>query len=197
GRTEQGVEVLSVVMARKAVERAHVCLVVLDGSEGVTAQDAHVAGLVQQAGKGVVVVVNKSDLLSREGKKRLLEEVERKLKFLKDTPSLFVSALTGAGLRQLLPKACEVGAHFHLRMGTGELNRVLRAAWEAHPPPGGKVPAKLYYATQVGTAPPRIKLFTNLRQRLHFSYLRYLENAVRQAFPLAGVPVRFIMTGKP
>ena len=197
GRTERGVEVLSVVMARKAIERAQVCLLVVDGSEGVTAQDAHVAGLIQEAGKGVVVVVNKADTLTREGKKRLLEDVEFKLKFLKDTPCLFVSALTGAGVGKLLPQALKVGENFQRRIGTGELNRVLRAAWESHPPPGGKGPAKLYYATQVGTAPPRFKLFTNLKGELHFSYLRFLENALRQAFPLAGVPVRFMIVGKP
>ncbi len=197
GRTEKGVEVLSVVMARKAIERAQVCLLVLDGSEGVTAQDAHVAGLVQEAGKGVVVVVNKSDLLSREDKNRLVGDVEFKLKFLKDTPCLFVSARTGKGVGKLLPEALRVGENFQRRIGTGELNRVLREAWESHPPPGGKGPAKLYYATQVGTSPPRFKLFTNLKGELHFSYLRFLENAMRRAFPLAGVPVRFIIAGKP
>lgn len=197
GRTERGVEVLSVIMARKAIERAQVCLLVLDGSEGVTAQDAHVAGLVQEAGKGVVVVINKADRLTREGKKRLLEDVEFKLKFLKDTPCLFVSALTGVGMGKLLPQVFQVGRNFQRRIGTGELNRVLRAAWESHPPPGGKAAAKLFYATQVGTAPPRFKLFTNLKGELHFSYLRFLENALRQAFPLAGVPVRFMIVGKP
>lgn len=197
GRTEKGVEVLSVVMARKAIERAQVCLVVVDGGEGVTAQDTHVAGLVQEAGKGAVVVVNKADLLSREARRRLLEDVEFKLRFLKDTPCLFVSALTGAGVAKLLPQALKVGENFQRRIGTGELNRVLRAAWESHPPPGSKGPAKLYYATQVGTAPPRFKLFTNLKGELHFSYLRFLENALRQAFPLAGVPVRFMIVGKP
>jgi len=196
GRTEPGVEVLSVVLACKAIERAHVCLLVLDGAEGVTAQDAHVAGLVQKAGRGVVVVVNKSDRLSAEAKRRLAEDVKFKLKFLKDTPCLFVSALRGSGVNKVLPQAFAVGENFHRRIGTGELNRVLRAAWESHPPPGGKVAPKLFYATQVGTAPPRFALFTNLKGQLHFSYLRYLENALREAFPLAGVPVRFIMRGK-
>jgi GTP-binding protein len=197
GRTEKGVEVLSVVMARKAIGRSQVCLLVVDGAEGITAQDTHVAGLVQEAGRGVVVVVNKSDLLSREQRRRVQEDLELKLRFLKDTPCVFVSALTGKGVQQLLPKALEVGENFRRRLGTGELNRVLRAAWESHPPPGGKVAPKLYYATQVRTGPPLLKLFTNLRGELHFSYLRFLENALRQAFPLAGVPVRFIIQGKP
>ena len=198
GRTERGPEVLSVVMARKAIERAQVCLVVLDGGEGVTAQDTHVAGLVTEAGRGAVVVVNKADLLPpgaaarREGAERIRE----RLKFLHDTPLLFVSALTGAGLSRVLPHALEVGAGYTLRVSTGELNRVLRAAWERHPPPGGKRPVRLYYATQTGSAPPRFALFTSATTGLHFSYLRYLENVVREAFPFEGVPVTFIMRGR-
>ncbi len=197
GRTEQGVEVLTVVMARKAIARAQVCLLVVDGAEGITAQDAHVAGLVEEAGRGVVVVVNKADLVSPEKKRRLRDELELRLKFLKDTPVAFVSALTGRGVGRLLPLAWEVGQNFHRRMGTAELNRVLRAAWAEHPPPGGKKEPKLFYATQVRTGPPVIKLFTNLREEPHFSYQRFLENVLRQAFPLAGVPVRVIIQGKP
>ena len=195
GRTERGPEVLSVVMARKAIERSQVCLVVLDGGEGVTAQDTHVAGLVTEAGRGAVVVVNKSDLLPagaaarREGAERIRE----RLKFLHDTPLVFVSALTGAGVSKVLAHALEVGAGYTRRVTTGELNRVLRAAWERHPPPGGKRPVRLYYATQTGSAPPRFTLFTSATSGLHFSYLRYLENAVRAAFPFEGVPVTFIM----
>ena len=198
GRTERGPEVLSVVMARKAIERAQVCLVVLDGGEGVTAQDTHVAGLVTETGRGAVVVVNKADLLPagaaarREGAERIRE----RLKFLHDTPLVFVSALTGAGVGKVLPQALGVGAGYTRRVTTGELNRVLRAAWERHPPPGGARPVRLYYATQTGSAPPRFALFTSGTSGLHFSYLRYLENAVRGAFPFEGVPVTFIIRGR-
>jgi len=197
GRTDRGPEVLSVIMARKAIERAHICLVVLDGDEGITAQDAHVAGLVLEAGRGTVVAVNKADLVGRDKKTReeLAERVVHRLKFLKETPVAYISALTGEGVLDLFPTTFSVAEAFALRIGTGELNRVLRAAWEHHPPPGGKKPAKLLYATQIGSRPPRIALFTN-RDELHFSYMRYLENSVRQAFPLAGVPVRFIMRAK-
>lgn len=196
GKTEKGVEVLSVVMARKAIERAHVCLLVVDGAEGVTSQDASVAGLVQKASRAVLVVVNKADLLSREQKRALFQDVGVKLKFLKDTPVLFVSALQGSGVGRVIPEALKLGEYFHRRIGTGELNRVLRAAWQEHPPAGGRGAAKLYYATQINTGPPVFKLFTNVQQ-LHFSYLRYLENALRRTFPLAGVPIRFIIQGKP
>ncbi|MFI5166537.1 MAG: ribosome biogenesis GTPase Der [Thermoanaerobaculales bacterium] len=199
GRTDQGPEVLSVLMARRAIERAQVCLLLIDAGEGMTAQDTHVGGLVNEAGRGVVVVVNKSDLVDaggREAREQLRKRVLERLKFLKDTPFLFVSAISGLGLPHLLPMALTVGDAFRQRFTTGELNRVLRAAWERQPPPGGRRPARLYYATQTGSAPPRFALFVSGTGALHFSYLRYLENAVREAFPLAGVPIRFNMRGK-
>lgn len=198
-RTERGPEVLSVVVARKAIERAHVCLVVIDVSAGVTAQDAHVAGYVVDAGRAAVVVANKADLLSQAApaaRREVAENVREHLKFLRDTPVVLVSALTGVGLPHLLPSALEVAGAFAIRIPTGELNRVLRTAWERRPPPGGRRPPRLFYATQVGSSPPRITLFTSAQGDLHFSYMRYLENVVRDAFPLAGVPLRFIMRGK-
>ncbi|MBP1620968.1 MAG: ribosome biosis GTPase Der [Acidobacteria bacterium] len=198
GRTERGPEVLSVVMARKAIERAQVCLLLLDGGEGVTAQDTHVAGLVSEAGRGAVVIVNKADLLpAGEGVRReSAERIRERLKFMHDTPLLFASALSGSGVAKILARVLDVGAGYTRRVATGELNRVLRAAWERHPPPGGKRPVRLYYATQTGSAPPRFALFTSATTGLHFSYMRYLENALREAFPFEGVPVTFIMRGR-
>ncbi|MGE5236258.1 MAG: ribosome biogenesis GTPase Der [Acidobacteriota bacterium] len=199
GRTDQGPEVLSVVVARKAIERAQICLVVLDAGEGITAQDTHVAGLVNEAGRAALVVVNKADLLPGKGagaRDKLATTLRERLKFLRDTPVVFVSALTGEGISEILPTLVGVGSSFALRVGTGELNRVLRAAWDHHPPPGGKRPPRLLYATQVGSRPPRFSLFISGQSELHFSYVRYLENAVRDTFPLAGVPIRFIMKAK-
>ncbi|OFV82310.1 MAG: ribosome biogenesis GTPase Der [Acidobacteria bacterium RBG_13_68_16] len=199
GRTDKGPEVLSVIMATRAIERAQVCLVLVDAGEGLTAQDTHVAGYVSEAGRGAVVVVNKADLIAeegREGRERLKRQLLERLKFLKDTPVLFASATTGAGVAHLLPAALEVGEAFKKRVATGELNRVLRAAWERQPPPGGKRPPRLYYATQTASGPPRFALFVSGTGKLHFSYQRYLENKVREAFPLAGVPIRFNIRGK-
>lgn len=199
GRTDKGPEVLSVVMARRAIERAQVCLLVVDAGEGLTAQDTHVAGYVSEAGRGVVIVINKADLIEdqgREGRQSFRQKLLDRLKFLKDTPAVFVSALTGAGIPHLLPAALEVGESFKQRVPTGELNRVMRAAWERTPPPGGRVPPRLYYATQTGSSPPRFALFVSGSGKFHFSYQRYLENAVREAFPLAGVPIRFNIRGK-
>ena len=199
GRTDQGPEVLSVLMARRAIERSHVCLLIVDAGEGMTAQDTHVAGLISDAGRGAVVVVNKADQIveeKRDTRQKIKQGVLDRLKFLKDTPVVFASALTGAGIPHLLPGALAVGDAFRVRLGTAELNRVLRAAWERQPPPGGRRPPRLYYATQTGSAPPRIALFVSGTGVLHFSYMRYLENSVRDAFPLAGVPIRFNMRGK-
>jgi GTP-binding protein len=199
GRTDRGPEVLSVIMATRAIERAQVCLVIVDAGEGLTAQDTHVAGYVAEAGRGAVVVINKADLVAdegHEGRERLRERVLERLKFLKDTPVLFASAQTGSGVAHLLPAALEVGDAFATRVATGELNRVLRAAWERQPPPGGRRPPRLYYATQTASSPPRFALFVSGTGKLHFSYLRYLENTVRNAFPLAGVPIRFNIRGK-
>ncbi|MBP7797168.1 MAG: ribosome biogenesis GTPase Der [Thermoanaerobaculaceae bacterium] len=198
GRTDRGPEVLAVVMARQAVERAHVCVLLLDAGEGVTAQDAHVAGIINDAGRAAVVLVNKADLLAsaEPGRRRALEEqVLERLKFLKGTPVLFISARERSGLERVLPAAVSAGEAFHLRIGTGELNRVLHAAWDRQPPPGGRRPSRFYYATQLSGGPPRFMLFWSGGE-LHFSYQRYLENALRDAFPLAGVPIRFIMRGK-
>lgn len=195
GRTDRGPEVLSVVMARKALERAHVCLLVLDASAGVTAQDTHIAGLALEQGRAAMVVVNKCDLLPPGPyvRRRLAAEVVEALQFLKGTPVVLASALTGAGVERILPRACQVGDAYLSRIPTGELNRVLRAAWEAHPPPQGRRAARLYFATQVSSGPPTVVLMTSTERPLHFSYLRHLENALRQAFSLEGVPIRFIM----
>ena len=200
GRTDRGPEVLSVVMARRAIERAQVCLVVVDAEQGITSQDVHVAGLVSESGRGTVLVVNKSDLVAvgdeSDARERLKDQTLDRLKFIKDTPVVFTSAVTGAGVERLLPAALRVGHAFYRRITTGELNRVLHQAWERKPPPGGKKPPRLYYATQLSGGPPRFVLFTSGTGELHFSYMRYLENAVRAAFDLAGVPIRFMMRGK-
>jgi len=199
GRTDRGPEVLSVVIARRSIERAQVCIVVIDAVEGITAQDVHVAGLVLEAGRAALVAVNKADLLvekDRRSRQELAARVVEKLKFFKGTPVILTSAKTGAGFEELVSGVTALGDRYLTRMPTGELNRVLRSAWERRPPPGGRKPPRLYYATQVGSAPPRITMFVSGTGELHFSYMRYLENAVREAFPLDGVPIRFIMRGK-
>ncbi len=199
GKTERGPEVLSVVMARRAIKRAHVCLVLVDAAEGVTRQDAHVAGYAWEAGRAVGVLVNKWDLAEDRPRwrERLTDQLAQQMKFVRHAPVLFISALTGAGVQRVLAVAGELYRGYRLSVSTAEINDLLREAWRANPPSaGGGREAKLYYATQVKTGPPSFVLFTNLRTGIHFSYRRYLENVLRERFDLAGVPVKVIIKGR-
>jgi GTP-binding protein len=199
GRTDRGPEVLSVVMARRHLERAELCLVVVDAEEGITRQDAHVAGYAWEAGRAVVVVVNKWDLVDdREERRRQLEdEVLEQLKFVRHAPRLYLSALTGRGVHRLFPAMLVLHQAFTRSSTTSELNQLLHQAWQRHPPAAaGRSEPKLYYAVQDRRAPPRFTLFTNLRQDPHLTYLRYLENTLRTAFDLDGVPIRVIIRGR-
>jgi GTP-binding protein len=199
GRTESGPEVLSVVLARRYMERAHLALVLIDAVEGVTRQDAHVAGYAWEAGRAVMLVINKWDLVEdREARRQRLEhDLDEQLKFLRHAPRVYLSALSGRGVGRLRPAMLELAAAFTRRSSTSELNHILRDAWQRRPPsvPGRREP-KLFYATQAHSAPPGFLLFTNLQQDVHFSYLRYIENVLRQSLSLAGVPIRVMIKGR-
>ena len=199
GRTERGPEVLSVMMARRSLERADVCLLVVDVDAGIARQDAHVAGYAWDAGKPIVIVANKWDLVEdrSEGRERLTDDVFRQLKFARHAPLVPVSALTGEGVHRLLPAVRHLAGAAGRRVPTSELNRLLEKAWSRRPPPasGGKV-GRFYYATQVGASPPRFVLFTNLGDQVHFSYLRYIENVLREVLGLEGVPIRVMIRGR-
>jgi len=199
GRTDRGPEVLSVVMARRQLERADVCLILIDAVEGVTRQDAHVAGYAWDAGRALVVVVNKWDLVADRASARAAfeEQVAQQLKFARSAPVAFLSALTGQGVDRLYPLLDTVHQAFGLDAATSELNRVLHDAWRRQPPAvSGKREPKLFYAIQVRRGPPGFVLFTNFSTGLHFSYVRYLENTLREAFGLAGVPIRVMIRGR-
>jgi GTP-binding protein len=199
GRTDTGPEVLSVVAARKSLERSHLCLLVVDATEGLTRQDAHVAGYAWEAGRALGVVVNKWDLVEdRENEaKRLGEAVARDLAFARSSPLAFVSALTGRGVHRLYPMMIGLSDGRGFRPTTSELNRVLRDAWQRRPPPSaGRQEPRLFYSTQLKHPPPSFLLFTNVNRKLHFSYQRYLENVLRETFGLAGVPIRVMIKGR-
>jgi GTP-binding protein len=199
GRTEQGPEVLSVVMARRHLERADLALILIDAEEGVTNQDAHVAGYAWDAGRALGIVINKWDLVqNREQERRRLEyQIDQQLKFVRHAPRVFVSALTGTGVSKLFPLMAELDSAYRRRITTSELNQILKQAWESRPPSiGGKKAPKLFYASQVHHAPPSFVLFTNLTQDLHFSYLRHIENVLRKSLHLAGVPIRVMIRGR-
>jgi GTP-binding protein len=199
GRTDKGPEVLSVVVARRHLERAQICLLLVDAEEGVTRQDAHVAGYAWEAGRGVVLVVNKWDLVTdrERAREELSHQIDQQLKFLRQTPRVFISALTGKGVHRLFPEMQRVHHAHGAKIGTSDLNRVVRDAFERNPPSvAGKRHPKIYYCTQVHTRPPHFVLFTNLDRKPHFSWLRYMENVLREAFSLEGVPFRVMMRGR-
>ncbi len=199
GRTDKGPEVLSVVIARQRLERAEICLLLVDAEEGVTRQDAHVAGYAWEAGRGVVLVVNKWDLITNreEAREELEYQIEQHMKFLRQTPMVFLSALTGRGVHRLFPEMKRVRHAHGIKIGTSDLNRVVHDAFDRNPPsvPGKRAP-KVYYCSQVQSRPPQFVLFTNLDRKPHFSWTRYMENTLREAFSLEGVPFRVMIRGR-
>jgi GTP-binding protein len=199
GRTDKGPEVLSVVVARRHLERAQICLLLIDAEEGITRQDAHVAGYAWEAGRGVVLVVNKWDLVTNreEAREELSYQIDQQLKFLRQTPRVFLSALTGKGVHRLFPVMRQVHRAHGVRVSTSDLNRVAKNAFDRNPPPSlGKKHPKIFYCTQVHNRPPHFVLFTNLDRKPHFSWTRYMENVLREAFSLEGVPFRVMIRGR-
>jgi GTP-binding protein len=192
GRTEGVLDKLAAVMARRSLERADLALVVLDAADGVTTQDARIAGYAEDAGRAVVLVVNKWDLVDAPdrapGTVRTLRE---RLPFLAHAPVVFTSARLGSGLDGLFQTIERVASEYAREVSTGELNRALGAAVARRPPGGvhGKT-LKVFYATQIATRPPTFLLFVNDPSALHFSYERYLVNALREAFGFGGSPLR-------
>jgi GTPase len=192
GRTEGALDKLSAVMARRSLERADLALVVIDAGEGVTTQDARIAGYAESAGRAVVLVVNKWDLVGAADRApELVRSLRERLPFLSHAPIVFTSAQAGTGIRDLFEMVDRVAAEYAKEISTGELNRALIQAIERRPPAGfhGKT-LKIYYATQTATRPPTFLLFVNDPAALHFSYERYLVSALRERFGLAGCAVR-------
>ncbi len=192
GRTVEALDKLAAVMARRSLERADLALVMLDGTEGVTTQDARIAGYAEAAGRAVVLVVNKWDLV--DGADRapvLVRALRERLPFLAYAPVVFTSARLGTGIEDLFAIIERVAADYAKEVSTGELNRVLGAAVARRPPAGvhGKT-LKIFYATQIGTRPPTFLLFVNDPAALHFSYERYVLSALREAFGFVGCALR-------
>jgi GTP-binding protein len=194
GRVASGPEVdrYATLRALRAIARADVAVLVLDAVDGLTAQDAHVAGYVLEEGKGIVVAINKWDSLDKTDKTfdQYVKQLRRDAPFLDIAPIVSISALTGQRVDRILDLAVDVWAERRRRIGTGELNRLLRSAVERQAPPlvRGRRP-KLLYATQVAVAPPTFVLFVAGAAHLHFSYRRYLENRIREAHGFDGTPI--------
>ena len=199
GKIDPGVERYSVVRAHKAIERADVALLVIDAEAGITAQDLHIAGYILDAWKSVVVLVNKWDAIQKDTytMNYYTEKILDELNFMPYVPLLFISALSGQRVDQVLPLALEVQEARLQRVSTSALNRVLRDALDSHPAPSkaGKQ-LKIYYATQVRSDPPTFLVYVNDPKLMHFTYRRFLENRIRKAFPFPGTPIRIVLKGK-
>lgn len=199
GKTSDEAEKLAVISARKAIERCDIALVLIDAVDGVTAQDATVAGYADDAGKAALILVNKWDAgeHTQDDAKKFEEDIRFKLKFLAYAPVEFISAKTGRRVEKIFPRIDEIAASYRKRFRTSELNQILARAVSQHNPAAVRGrPRRFYYATQLRTAPPTIALFSNVDEPLHFSYRRYLENQFRDAFGLVGSPVHFVLRAR-
>jgi GTP-binding protein len=193
GRVTPGIERYSVMRALRAIQRADVVLLLLDATEGVTEQDAHIAGYVVEEARGLVIVVNKWDLVEKDTHtmQYYTDVIRGSLKFVAYAPLVFVSAMTGQRVGKAMDLALEVQRSRTARVPTAELNRLVSEAVSRHSPPSKRGKRlKIYYATQVGTAPPGFIFFVNDPRLVHFSYQRYLENQLRRNFGFEGSPVR-------
>ena len=195
-KVTDAIEKYSIIRARTAVERANVCVIMIDATEGFTEQDSKVAGIALDQGKGCIVVVNKWDAVEKDG--NTMREYKEKLAvdfaFMKFAPFVFISAKTGQRVDRLFEQIAYVYAQSTMRISTGKLNEILGAATARVQPPTDKGKRlKIYYMTQASVCPPTFVYFVNNAQLFHFSYQRYLENQIREVFGLEGTPVRFII----
>src|SRR3989337_898640 len=192
GAIERGVERYSVLRSLKAIDRADVAIVMTDATEGYTAQDAHVVGYVLEAGKGVVLVINKWDAVEKDEftADRWLKRLRRDAPYLAWADIVFASALTGQRVERILREARTVAEERYRRVPTGELTRLIMDAVRAHPPSHvrNRLP-KIFYATQVGVAPPTFVVFVNDPEIVHFTYKPYLENYIRETYESLVTPI--------
>ncbi len=198
-KVEETIERYSVIRAISAIERSDVCLLMIDAIEGVTEQDKKIAGIAHEAGKGIIVVVNKWDLVEKDNStmKKFENDLRVELPFMLYAPSVFISVLKRQRIFNVIEMAKHVSEMCALRISTGQLNGVLSDAILMNQPPSDKGKRlKIYYATQVGIKPPLISFKINDRELMHFSYSRYLENKIRAAFGFKGTPIKFVFREK-
>jgi GTP-binding protein len=199
GRVEAGIEHYSVIRSMRAIDRSDVVLLVIDATESFTAQDLHIAGYVEEQKKGMVVVVNKWDLIEKDGSTMETYRAKARdaLDFMPYAPVAFISAKLGQRVQQVIETALTVVDERDRRVPTASLNKLLKDAVANHPPaskPGKWV--KFYYATQADVSPPTFIFFCNDPTQIHFSYKRYLENQLREHFGFTGTPMRLSFRGR-
>ncbi len=190
---EDGVERYAVVRTLAAVDRSHVCVLVIDATQGVTEQDTKIAGYAHEAGKAIIIAVNKWDLIEKDG--RTMQTFEKQVKsdliFINYAPVIFISAKTGQRVDGLLNLINTVNNNYNMRIKTGTLNDIINEAIMINQPPSDKGrQAKIYYTTQTSVKPPKFLVFMKNKDLMHFSYTRFLENQIRSYFGFEGVPIR-------
>ncbi|MDD7409004.1 MAG: ribosome biogenesis GTPase Der [Anaerovoracaceae bacterium] len=195
----ENIEKYSVIRSISAIERSDVCVLMIDATEGVTEQDKKIGGMAHEAGKGVIIAVNKWDLVTKDSHTmgKFERKVRAELSYMPYAPILFISAVKGQRLLNVLVMARAVAEHRALRVPTGQLNAVMEDAMMMRQPPSDKgKQLKIYYVTQVGVKPPLFSFQVNKRSLMHFSYSRYLENKLREAFDFSGTSVKFVFREK-
>ncbi len=198
-KVDDAVERYSNMRSVSAIERADVCLILIDANEGVTEQDTKVAGLAHEAGKACIIVVNKWDAVEKDTNtmNRMTEDVRRDLSYMQYAPVMFISALTGQRVDKLFETINAVSNQNSMRITTGMLNNILEDATARVQPPTDKGRRlKVYYMTQVGVKPPHFVIFCNDAKLFHFSYQRYIENQIRAVFGLTGTPIKITIRQK-
>lgn len=195
-KVKETIERFSVIRALSATDRADVVVLLIDATEGVTEQDAKIAGIAHEKGKGLLIAVNKWDAIEKDDKTmyKFRDEVMRVLSFVPYAKIIYISALTGKRLDQIYAEIDAIVEERRRRIATGVLNEIVMEAVAMNEPPSDKGRRlKILYASQVGTEPPTFVVFINDRKLMHFSYRRYLENQIRQAFGFEGTPIRMVM----
>ena len=198
-KVNENIEKFSVIRAVAAIERCDVCLLMIDAQEGITEQDKKIAGIAHEAGKGIVVVVNKWDLIEKETNtmNEFRKHIARELTFMSYAPVVFISVLTGQRVNNVIKMAKYVAENRAMRVPTGRLNNLISDAVMMKQPPSDKGRRlKIYYVTQVGVKPPLFSFKVNSRPLMHFSYARYMENKIREAFGFEGTSIKFVFREK-
>lgn len=198
-KIKEEIERYSIIRAVAAVERCDVAVLVIDANEGITDQDAKIAGVAHERGKAAIIAVNKWDSIEKDDKtmNKFLKDIANNLSYMSYAPRVFISALTGQRVIKMLDTVKEVYANNCLRVSTGVLNDVLIEAMAMQQPPAEKGrQLKIYYMTQVSVKPPTFVIFVNDRELMHFSYRRYIENQLRQNFGFSGTPIHFVVRQK-
>jgi GTP-binding protein len=199
GKVEPGVEKFSVIRTMRALERCEVALLMIDATTGITVQDTHIAGYILENMKSTVVLVNKWDLVEKDTytMQQYTEKIRRELNFMPYVPILFISAKTGQRVDQVLPLALRVQEERLARLNTGQINRILVEAQEKHAATSRTGRAlHIYYGTQVRSDPPTFLLFVNDPKLGHFTYLRYLENRIREVYAFTGTPIKLVLKAR-